>query len=439
MTSDVVFQLTLLIVETIIVGTVLLLFFRLRRQFGLALLYVTLGAFQLLQTSLVANVVIEFAPGFSVSPGSAIMFSSTLFIMLVVYIRENAAETRSLVYAVVFANLIIGFILGMLSLHVDSALTVINPGFNPELMFINLRIFFSGTIVLIADVVLMILLYELSLKITRMFYLRFFLSLAFVLTFDTVAFMTLAFYPMEGYGEILFSGITSKVSAAVILTAVLIAYFQYFDHIKDHTENIGNQRLHKRLLGQIYEFFGFLTYRQRYDLLREEFNKDAMTGLKNRGFFDRHLQPEIQRAMRLSQEVSLLMIDIDHFKSINDNHGHIKGDEVICLLSNTIEECCRRSDMPCRYGGEEFAVIMPDTNSAEAIKIAQRIREAFAKAINTQSYLSDQPVTITVGIASYPTDAESGFSLLEVADERLYFGKRSGRDQIIDGGISRAV
>jgi len=157
---------------------------------------------------------------------------------------------------------------------------------------------------------------------------------------------------------------------------------------------------------------------------------DSLTGLYNHREFQKRLMEEIERGKRYGKEFSLLMLDMDHFKVINDTHGHPVGDAVLKETAKIIKKSVRNVDLPARYGGEEFAVILPETSGEQAKKVAERIR----KAIDQSSFAipDGHPVhlSISVGIASFPLDADSREGLIISADEALYFAKERGRNKV---------
>jgi diguanylate cyclase (GGDEF)-like protein len=153
---------------------------------------------------------------------------------------------------------------------------------------------------------------------------------------------------------------------------------------------------------------------------------DGLTGLANHRAFQDQLKVELARASRFFQEVSLLIIDIDHFKSINDNFGHRRGDEVLRCVGQTLQKLVRRMDMVARYGGEEFAIIMPQTPKPEAVRIADRIRQN----VERQRWVEEDPeraITLSMGVSEYPNDAHDPAALVELADQALYRSKQNGR------------
>jgi two-component system, cell cycle response regulator len=170
--------------------------------------------------------------------------------------------------------------------------------------------------------------------------------------------------------------------------------------------------------------------------LAEEAITDELTGLKNRRAFDERLLEEFRRAQRYADPVSLIMIDLDHFKSVNDRFGHPFGDTVLRGAAEQLRASTRDPDICSRYGGEEFAVILPKTHLQGALAVAERIwRELGARAFPLPSGApgADEPlhVTASMGIAFYPSkDITSPELLLRYADEALYQAKRSGRNTI---------
>jgi diguanylate cyclase (GGDEF)-like protein len=160
---------------------------------------------------------------------------------------------------------------------------------------------------------------------------------------------------------------------------------------------------------------------------------DGLTGLSNHRAFQERLAREISRAQRFMQEVSLLIIDIDFFKTINDKHGHLIGDHVLRCVSKLLLKTLRRMDFVSRYGGEEFAIIMPQTRKEEAVRIADRLRQRFEDARWIEQE-PDRMVTVSIGVAEFPTDAGESQDLVEKADQALYQSKHTGRNRVTPSG-----
>lgn len=155
---------------------------------------------------------------------------------------------------------------------------------------------------------------------------------------------------------------------------------------------------------------------------------DGLTGLNNHRHFQEILSKELERARRYKRSLSLLLMDIDHFKSFNDTYGHPVGDLVLKEISLCIQKSIRTNDIPARYGGEEFTVIIPETNQANAMIIAERVRSTIEKHI-IMSLEKQLRVTVSIGCASYPNQASSQQELIDFADKALYYSKGHGRNQ----------
>jgi diguanylate cyclase (GGDEF)-like protein len=172
--------------------------------------------------------------------------------------------------------------------------------------------------------------------------------------------------------------------------------------------------------------------------LEEQSITDGLTGLKNRRLFDERLQEEFGRAERYADPVSLIMIDLDHFKQVNDRYGHQMGDLVLREAAASIRASIRDPDICARYGGEEFAVILPKTHLAGALAVAERIWRGLGAKVYHQviteggrSKPVDVRVTASIGLAFFPSkDITSADLLVKFTDEALYQAKRSGRNTI---------
>ena len=159
--------------------------------------------------------------------------------------------------------------------------------------------------------------------------------------------------------------------------------------------------------------------------------QDALTGLANRRHFRAVLEREIDRASRLGETALLLMIDIDHFKLVNDTHGHSVGDKVLQAVARSLARCVRPMDSLARYGGEEFAMVLPTCPSTLGFLVAERIRHAVEKTVIHIEPGIEVHVTISIGGAFVPKWAPSTTDLwLERADQQLYKAKSEGRNRV---------
>ncbi len=159
---------------------------------------------------------------------------------------------------------------------------------------------------------------------------------------------------------------------------------------------------------------------------------DGLTGLFNHRHFYERLNLEVERSQRSGGAVSLIMLDVDHFKFYNDHHGHPAGDEVLRQLARLLGDGRRANDVVARYGGEEFAIILIDTAKFTATKIAERLRERVAEY--RFAHVAEQPLghlSVSAGVATFPDDAGDGAALVRAADGALYAAKHAGRDRVV--------
>lgn len=175
--------------------------------------------------------------------------------------------------------------------------------------------------------------------------------------------------------------------------------------------------------------------RREKEKFKETTLKDHLTGLRNYAYFINRLYEERVKADKEDRELSLIMIDIDHFKNFNDRFGHQAGNEVLKKVAKLIESNVRAQDVVCRYGGEEFAVILPGTNLKKASEIAERIRSSVEKEVfyGNRAFPRVRK-TISCGVASYPSQAKDELELIDFADRALYFAKESGRNKTVAYG-----
>ncbi|MGE3476985.1 MAG: diguanylate cyclase [Rhodospirillaceae bacterium] len=171
----------------------------------------------------------------------------------------------------------------------------------------------------------------------------------------------------------------------------------------------------------------------RYRELKKLTDRDSLTGLLNHTNILRNLERELSVASRTQNPVSFAMIDIDHFKSVNDTYGHVVGDQVILRVTHLVRNRLRQVDYVGRYGGEEFAVVMPNTDAAAAKEVMDKLREA-AQDLEHESEQGPFRVTFSCGIGTYPT-FKSVLDMTQAADDALYRAKRAGRNQVVIGEI----
>lgn len=177
------------------------------------------------------------------------------------------------------------------------------------------------------------------------------------------------------------------------------------------------------------------SYVRRVEFLEQENITDSLTGLYNRRYLDQRVREETGKAERYRLPLSILMIDIDHFKSINDTYGHLVGDIVLSGVAKVVTGIARNTDIVARYGGEEILVMAPNSSVAPAAAFAERIRASVESTslIPPEVCGNDKarPVTVSIGVASPPPGIPDSQALIKRADEALYRAKESGRNRVV--------
>lgn len=194
----------------------------------------------------------------------------------------------------------------------------------------------------------------------------------------------------------------------------------------------GFDRNDERVLMAVADYASIALANARWvDEIHERANRDGLTGLYNHRFLMEQLEVELHRAGRLTYPCSFIMVDIDHFKSINDIHGHQNGDEILKQVSSLLTRSLRSMDIVARYGGEEFSVVLVNVTKTDALLVAEklrcRIQESPFTDIHQQSSLH---ATASFGVATFPHDARSPVDLIQIADEQLYQAKQNGRNRV---------
>jgi diguanylate cyclase (GGDEF)-like protein len=176
---------------------------------------------------------------------------------------------------------------------------------------------------------------------------------------------------------------------------------------------------------------GFASVAVENARLYEMATLDRKTGLYNHGFFQNRLVEEIERAERYKTDLSLIILDLDHFKNVNDTYGHMVGDDVLIEIAHTIKDQIRTFDIPARFGGEEFTVILPETDGECSQIVAERLRQAVEK-LNFKTEKDSFSITASMGIACYAhASAITEDMMIEQADKALYHAKENGRNRTV--------
>ncbi|WP_345984628.1 diguanylate cyclase [Sulfurimonas sp. HSL-1656] len=189
------------------------------------------------------------------------------------------------------------------------------------------------------------------------------------------------------------------------------------------------------LIGETEQFLGVIRdvteFRRMERALEYSARHDALTGLYNRHVLEKQLQAEVSRAERYDHPLSLFMLDIDHFKKINDTYGHHVGDMALRKVSGMLRKTMRKSDVTARYGGEEFVIILPETAHDEAMKLAERLCSEIAGEPYMTGAERSFSLTVSLGVASLSEHIDTADKLLEAADAAMYVAKKSGRNRVV--------
>ena len=412
-------QVLLLTLEASVMAIIVLSLFRARTKLGLNPLYIVLGGFQYLEATLGMRV--EVMPNVWIYPASTVLFTATLVAVLLVYVKEDAVEARKLVYGLVFANAAVSVMSLIIGLQVLGGAVGTTMTFASFTM--TAKIAAVGTTLLFVDVLGIILVYEYISRFLSGSFLRFCACLLIVVAFDNAIFTIVLRWNSPELGRLVLIGFLGKAAAAIFYSLVCAAYLRF---VEPQAAVTGT--------GDVADVFQALTYRQKYELARHRMLRDGLTGLFNRGYFDEALPQAMAHARRHGVALSLLMVDTDNFKGINDDFSHVEGDQVLRLIASALAEQARANDLPCRYGGDEFVVLLSHADRNDAYAYAERFRATLQERL--QSASPPFPwghVTTTIGIATFPTDAEvvTHEDLVRLADRRLYVGKHAGRDRVI--------
>ena len=409
----------LLLAEAVVYFSVMVTLFRFRKRIGLGVFVCALGVMHFLETYL-ASVFYVALPFGMVSPGSAVLFSGKLVMLLLLYMKEDAATVRQPIYGLLLGNtLMVGLVL-LLRLHAIAALP---DGRLPDIGFIDEMgwLMVWGTTLLFVDAILIILLYEkLGRTLRRAQFARILISVACVLTFDQAGFFTALHFVAGAPIAVFFGGWFAKMAAALTFSGMLVAYLRWFE-----AREISVPR-------GLTDIFDTLTYRERYEALVEHVGRDGLTGLLHRGRFDSDGEAAVQASLRTARPLSLLIIDVDHFKSINDRFGHAEGDKVLKAIAALLGEMAGAEDQVFRIGGEEFAIL-----SSRPHSVARLFGESIRNAVKTSATTSRFELTVSAGVSSVSETTRSLADIFALADQRLYKAKSTGRDRVVGEPIGQ--
>ena len=228
-------------------------------------------------------------------------------------------------------------------------------------------------------------------------------------------------------------GLKNRLWAVIIISVSYLVYSSLADFIPAYWDQIGLPPLSRHILkiGMLLILLVSLSGLALSDKMNSLIIRDGLTGLFNKTYIHQRLDEEFYRSKRFDHDLSLMMIDLDNFKALNDRFGHAVGDHLLRYFSQVIADTIRPSDIAARYGGEEFLIILPETRKEEAQIVAERLlNRTSLYPFRVDSRKEDVPFTISIGVTAYPDQGESAEDLVVMADQALYKAKKDGKNKV---------
>ncbi len=419
-------NLLLLLLEAVLYFAVMAGMFRVRHRFGIGLVFCALGAMHFLETYLAAILYLQLPGDIVISPGSIVLFSGKLAMLLLVYIREDAAAVRQPIYGLLVGNFLMVALVFVMRLH-DVAPSIAVRSLDLRLMDEMGWLMIWGTVLLFIDSILIILVYEsIGDWFGRRQLPRLVFALAVVLTFDQIGFFT-ALHLVAGVPiSVLFGGWVAKMGAAIVYGLMTAFYLRYVETARS-----------VRHAPRLADVFDTLTYRRRPEEARDTAGRDALTGLFDRARFDGEGRSLVNDAMRQRRPISLMMVRIDRLGDLSHRHGEFAGGDLLRQVATLVGEATREVDRSYRYGSEEIVVLCDGAAHRSALLAAERLRRRVAAAPAKAGDATGH-VTVSIGLATAPLDGGDLASLLRSAEQRLQEARASGGDRVAgrrdDGG-----
>lgn len=409
-------NLTLFLLEAAIYFALMMALLHFRHRIGLGVFLTALGVMHFVETYLAAVFYVSLPFGV-VSPGSSVFFAGKLAMILILYIKEDASTVRQPIYGLFLGNLVTVAVAQLLLLHHTVEMA---PGQMADVPFLRQMgwLMIWGTTLLYLDSIGIILLFERLRRIMpRQVMLRFVLASVLVLTFDQIGFYALLNHLYDAPLAVFWGGWKAKMVAGVFYACLFALYQLVF---RDHGAVLSVRPLR--------DVFSDLTFRERYEDLLSRTGRDMLTGVYDRSRMELEAPRMVRDAMREDAPISVLIVDVDHFKPVNDRFGHLAGDGVLKEIAAALQSNVGPQDHLFRYGGEEFVIVLPASDHLQALRTAERLRALLPEAVVDPA---GEGMTISIGVASGPLDGGSFNSLLAVADGRLYEAKNAGRNRAI--------
>ncbi|MEO8362152.1 MAG: diguanylate cyclase [Vicinamibacteria bacterium] len=415
---DIIFSLPRLGLIALLLAVCFVVAARFRPLWGVTPIAVLAGLLQVPQTLLAINIPISVLPGISVNPGSVVFFPATLFAILLVYVLEDEVEAKRLIYGLLLANVALAVLILVGQPLMATAGSAPDPASSLHLF----RVLIFGAALLGLDSLLLIRAFEwFGETVNRNLYARAQFALGISVAFDSLVFPLIAFIGRPQFWRLLFIGFLGKFIAAVFYSLAFVALLRWSRSKGDQEATMLRS---KRLPGSV-------TYKDRFKDLQKFAVRDALTGVFNRAYFDHELKAQTERTLVRNEPLLLLLIDLDSFKKINDTYGHPVGDRVLATFGEALRAVARQNDTVCRYGGEEFAVLIGGGPPSIAPRLFDRTVEELARLWKAADppFAFDAP-KFSVGGAAVPGDSRISHELLSIADSRLYESKGAGGNRL---------
>lgn len=410
------FNLLLFAIEAVGYFTLMVTLLHFRQRLGLGVFLTALGVMHFMETYLAAVFYVALPFGVA-SPGSSVFFAGKLMMILMLYLQEDAATVRQPIYGLFLGNILTVAVAWLLQLHTPIDLRH-GDGANVDFLKEMGWLMVWGTTLLYLDSIGIILLYErLGRYLKRRIIWRFMICGFVLLTFDQIGFFGALHYFLEIPASAFWDGWRAKMFAVCIYTALFAVY-----EIWIRRDGVPAS------VRPISDVFSDLTFRERYNDLLNRTGRDVLTGVYDRTRMEMEAPVMVREALRQGQFATVIILDADHFKDVNDRFGHLQGDEVLKAITLRLGTMLRSADRVFRFGGEEFVAVCPATDHAEGMRLAERLRWTIASSVKTPD---GKPVTVSIGVATADTDGVSFTTVLSAADERLYQAKKGGRNCVV--------
>jgi diguanylate cyclase (GGDEF)-like protein len=409
-------NLVLFVLEAVGYFVLMVTLLHFRYRLGLGVFLTALGVMHFMETYLAAVFYVSLPFGVA-SPGSSVFFAGKLMMILMLYLQEDAATVRQPIYGLFLGNLLTVGIAWILQLHQTVELA---PGHSANLGFLREMgwLMVWGTALLYIDSLGIILLYErLGRFLKRRVVLRFMICGFALLTFDQIGFFSALHLFLDVPLSAFWDGWRAKMFSVCIYTLLFAIYELYI-----RRNGVGASAR------SISDVFSDLTFRERYHDLLERTGRDMLTGVYDRTRMELEAPVMIREALKQGQGATLVILDADHFKDVNDQFGHLQGDEVLKAITMRLGTILRSTDRIFRFGGEEFVAICPGTEHEDGLLLAERLRWTIATSVKTPD---GKAVTVSIGVATADEDGISFTTVLSAADDRLYQAKKNGRNCVV--------